>query len=348
MFIENFLNENNDFLDESYFGSEIQPANESWITGENPDELSEINRQFNAEMYTLEENFMLAESLCLVSEINGDMDKSKLLESKVGDFFKSAWAKIQEMIKRVKQFLSNLLNAAKMKFGKISKQINNIDKYIGTKDMSGYTYNIHDWNDNVGIFDKCTTTAVKVLGILTTKLNEIQSTQDEVDTSNSDGDKYTFKVYTSPAYLIGLTNAGASSSDSLKTIKLEIAKAYGCEGPATEHDSFSSDKSTMVTYLKSYDKKTMKEKADKTNETLKNSEKSAKEVLNKIKALEAKDDNNVAKAQTQAKKVINAIGDVITSNNQILKMCINLESVRFSEYKSALIGAITYKPSKNA
>lgn len=346
MFIENFLNENNEFLDESYFGSEIQPANESWITGENPDELSEINRQFNTEMYTLEENFMLAESLCLVSEINGDMDKSVLLESKVGDFFKSAWAKIQEMIKRVKQFLSNLLNAAKMKFGKISKQINNIDKYIGTKDMSGYTYNIHDWNDNVGIFDRCTTTAVKVLGILTTKLNEIQSTQDEVDTSNSDGDKYTFKVYTSPAYLIGLTNAGASSSDSLKTIKLEIAKAYGCEGPATEHDSFSSDKSTMVTYLKSYDKKTMKEKADKTNETLKKSEKSAKEVLNKIKALEAKDDNNVAKAQTQAKKVINAIGDVITSNNQILKMCINLESVRFSEYKSALIGAITYRPGK--
>lgn len=346
MFIENFLNENNDFLDESYFGSEIQPANESWITGENPDELSEINRQFNAEMYTLEENFMLAESLCLVSEINGDMDKSKLLESKVGDFFKSAWAKIQEMIKRVKQFLSNLLNAAKMKFGKISKQINNIDKYIGTKDMSGYTYNIHDWNDNVGIFDRCTTTAVKVLGILTTKLNEIQSTQDEVDISNSDGDKYTFKVYTSPAYLIGLTNEGASSSDSLKTIKLEIAKAYGCEGPATEHDSFSSDKSTMVTYLKSYDKKTMKEKADKTNETLNNSEKSAKEVLNKIKALEAKDDNNVAKAQIQAKKVINAIGDVITSNNQILKMCINLESVRFSEYKSALIGAITYRPGK--
>lgn len=348
MFIENFLNENNDFLDESYFGSEIQPANESWITGENPDELSEINRQFNTEMYTLEENFMLAESLCLVSEINGDMDKSVLLESKVGDFFKSAWAKIQEMIKRVKQFLSNLLNAAKMKFGKIANQINNIDKYIGTKDMSGYTYNIHDWNDNVGIFDECTTTAVKVLGILTTKLNEIQSTQDEVDTSNSDGDKYTFKVYTSPAYLIGLTNAGASSSDSLKTIKLEIAKAYGCEGPVTEHDNFSSDKSTMVTYLKSYDKKTMKEKADKTNETLKNSEKSAKEVLNKIKALEAKDDNNVAKAQTQAKKVINAIGDVITSNNQILKMCINLESTRFSEYKSALIGAITYRPGKNA
>lgn len=350
MFIENFLNENNDFLDESYFGSEIQPSNESWITGENPDELSEINRQFNAEMYTLEENFMLAESLCLVSEINGDMDKSVLLESKVGDFFKSAWAKIQEMIKRVKQFLSNLLNAAKMKFGKISKQINNIDKYIGTKDMSGYTYNIHDWNDNVSIFDRCTTTAVKVLGILTAKLNEIQSAQDETDLTNKNDDNTsdTFKAYTSPAYLIGVGTGGASSDDSLKTIKLEIAKAYGYEGPATEHNSFSSDKSTMITYIKSYDRKTMKGKSDKTNETLKNSEKAAKEVLSKIKSLEAKDGNTVGKAQAQAKEIMTGISSVISSNSTILKMCMHLESARFNEYKSALIGAITYRPGKNA
>ena len=343
MFIENFLNENNEFLDESYFGSEIQPANESWITGENPDELSEINRQFNAEMYTLEENFMLAESLCLVSEINGDMDKSKLLESKVGDFFKSAWAKIQEMIKRVRQFLINAVNAAKMKFGKISKQINNIDKYIGTKDMSGYTYNIHDWNERVlGGFDTCTLNATKVLDILTSKLNDIQSAQDEVDLKDESS---SFKRYTSPAYLIGI-GTDENEVDSLKTIKLELEKNYGCQGPATEHNNFNSDKAVMVNYIKNYDRKTMKEKSDKTNETLKNSEKSAKEVLNKIKALEAKDDNNVAKAQTQAKKVIDAIGNVITSNNQILKMCMNLESVRFGEYKTALLGAITYRPGK--
>ena len=342
MFIENFLNENNDFLDESYFGSEIQPANESWITGENPDELSEINRQFNAEMYTLEENFMLAESLCLVSEINGDMDKSVLLESKVGDFFKSAWAKIQEMIKRVRQFLINAVNAAKMKFGKIANQINNIDKYIGTKDMSGYTYNIHDWNERVTKFDTCTMNATKVLDILTSKLNDIQSAQDEVDLKDESS---SFKRYTSPAYLIGI-GTDENEADSLKTIKLELEKIYGCQGPATEHNNFNSDKAVMVTYIKNYDRKTMKEKSDKTNETLKKSEKSAKEVLNKIKALEAKDDNNVARAQTQAKKVIDAIGNVITSNNQILKMCMNLESVRFGEYKTALLGAITYRPGK--
>lgn len=342
MFIENFLNENNDFLDESYFGSEIQPANESWITGENPDELSEINRQFNAEMYTLEENFMLAESLCLVSEINGDMDKSKLLESKVGDFFKSAWARIQEMIKRIKQFLINAVNAAKMKFGKIANQINNIDKYIGTKDMSGYTYNIHDWAKNVNKFDTCAMNATKVLGMLTSKLNDIQSAQDEVDLKDNGT---SFKKYTSPAYLIGI-GSDENEGDSLKTIKLELEKIYGCQGPASEHNNFNSDKAVMVSYIKNFDKKTMKEKSDKTNETLKNSEKAAKEVLNKVKSLEAKENNNVARAQAQAKEIMTAISSVISSNSTILKMCMNLESVRFGEYKTALLGAITYRPGK--
>lgn len=348
MFIDDYLNENS-----SLFYGDVQPAlNESWITGENENELSIISGQFNREVFAIQENFLFAQGLAYVAEVQGK--KTDILSEAFGGFFASIGKRIKEMWEKVKAFFVKLFKSISISLGDIEKSLKNVEKHLEGKSFTNFTYQGHNWNvgtgekianevgSNIKSAINSTNTTVKII------LNKASSATNGSSVID-DSSEATKRAYTA-------ANFGLSYGEdlTLEQVKIDIKKKYGNNESAKEIKGLNNW-SAMVKFLREFNKnKALTDLQKISNELYSSTLSTIQETQNKIEQLSPQssvtDSGKIDSTKTaleNAKKnataEINGLASIMGQYNTIMQFCIAEEKAIFSEYKSVIAKAVKFK-----
>lgn len=347
-FIDNYLNENT-----SLFHGDVQPAlNESWITGENENELSIISGQFNREVFAIQENFLFAQGLAYVAEVQGK--ETDILSESFGGFFKSIGERIQKMWAKVKAFFVRLFKSISIALGDINKSLSGVEKHLEGKSFSNFTYQGHNWNLGTGesIAKKMATNiksginetkaGIKVALNMTKKISKDEAGADDISSD-------TKRVVEASNYLFSY-----GENMTLEQVKIDIKKKYGSYEPVKEIKGLNNW-SNMVKFLRGFNKnktltdlqKTSNELYNTTLVTIQETQKQIDAITPGKKVSGDEPIDRVNKSLENARKntaaAISMLATVMSQYNALMQLCIAEEKSIFSEYKSVIAKAVRYK-----
>ena len=347
-FIDNYLNENS-----SMFHGDVEPAlNESWITGENENELSIISGQFNREVFAIQENFLFAQGLAYVAEVQGK--ETDILSESFGGFFKSIGERLQKMWAKVKAFFVRLFKSISIALGDISKSLSGVEKHLQGKSFSNFTYQGYNWKLGTG-----EGIAKKMEGNIKSVINEAK-TDIKVEftkAKRATTDKYA--DYDASATLKAdqeATNYTLSYGENmtLEQVKIDIKKKYG-NYEASKEIKGLNNWSAMVKFLREFNKnKTLVDLQKVSNElynttlsAIQDTQKQIDELspdktLTSDKSIDSSNKTLGNIRKNCAAKISN-LATVMSQYNTIMQFCIGEEKAIFSEYKSVIAKAVRYK-----
>ena len=319
MLIEQFLNESSvEALDN------IPILDESWITGENENELYTIANEAAESSNQLYENMIFAEAVANNANLNGNIEKANmLLEKSVSDYWQKLKKTIVEWAGKVKAWFQKLWASIRVKVKSSAAALDKAAKLINN---NSYTISIHDWKQT-DIANVISNNAKKFISI-------VVKSEDIPDSIKNKGTN-SAEVFTNSYLITGSINSDYSHSMAIDYIK----KEYGCENETKTTKTVSkSEIMNMISYLKSFD----------NNKVIKESEKGLKELFND--AINTLNDKEKQSQNEENSKIINEqvglLKSALKTANSLLSSCITLEKMKYSEYKSAVLSAINAKADK--
>lgn len=347
-FIDNYLNENS-----SMFHGDVQPAlNESWITGENENELSIISGQFNREVFAIQENFLFAQGLDYVASIQGK--QTDILSESFGSFFSSIGDRIKKMWAKVKAFFVRLFKSISIALGDINKSLSGVEKHLEGKSFSNFSYQGHNWNLGTGetIAKKMATNIKSVINEAKTDVKAALNyskkiSRDEAGANDVSGNMK--RGFEASNYLFSY-----GEDLTLEQVKIDIQKKYGNYESAKEIKGLNNW-SSMVKFLREFNKnktltdlqKTSNELYNTTLVTIQDTQKQLDAITPNKKVSGDEPLDRVNKSLENAKKntasAIANLASVMSQYNALMQFCISEEKAIFSEYKSVIAKAVRYK-----
>ena len=353
MLLEQFMNES--FSGSSYV-PDVEPLFESYIQGEDVNELHMINREFNQQMNAINENVIFAAALSDVALMKGrEEDAYRLQESVIGDVFTKIKEKIIELWRKIKAFFVNLFKSISVSVGKIENSLKGVEKILRSKDLSNFKYQMHDWKDsdmpNV-ITSNINKTVDRYKNTADTLYNQAKSIMDGSDNTYSSLEKEELDSDDSMVHIGNLV--GASEKLTLQEANTMIQESYGCSGTPDEQTGLS-DYTSMITFLKSFkNNKTIKKLQTDTDTAYKKAITAVDGFKSKADALKINDKADNQSDRTSARtKVVGMIKNISTrmtstlsSYNSLMGTCINCNKQRFSEYRSIISKAVRYSGKK--
>lgn len=347
-FIDNYLNENS-----SMFHGDVQPAlNESWITGENENELSIISGQFNREVFAIQENFLFAQGLAYVAEVQGK--ETDILSESFGGFFKSIGERIQKMWAKVKAFFVRLFKSISIALGDINKSLENVEKHLKGKDFSNFKYQGYNWNLGSGE-DVAKKTAKNIESVINEAKTNIKI--DLKNATSAAAGEYMEKdesSYTKASYEAVNYSLSYGEDMTLEQVKIDIKKKYGNYDAAKEIKGLKNW-SVMVKFLREFNKnKTLTDLQKASNELYKTALTAIQDTQKQMDAIKTTPSGNenenetnpsisIANIRKNSAASISNLASVMGQYNAIMQFCIGEEKAIFSEYKSVIAKAVRYK-----
>ena len=354
MILDKFLNESKSIS--------IEPLFESYIQGEDINEIYMMTEDFNRNNERLDEGVMLAESLAFICEQKGNYDNARVLqEGAVIDFFKKLKENLTKLWQRVKAFFVNLFKSIQVEMGNINKSLENIDKYLD-KDFSKFAYDGHKWSTNPSIqttISNKAKEAIKGIKNLVDKQKNNSTKAREGDNSLGDnengiiGNDHGVSLKKATASMVG-----QSGELTLEEAKDKIKAHWGYTTSTDSIKNFSViSKGSMIQFLKDFSKnKILIDLKNETDETFKESINAISDAQNLVERLKPKEDakedeqtkskNTISNAVTNIKSLSNQVMQVISAYDKLMSECIACEKAKFSEYRNTLAAAVRYKPSK--
>ena len=304
MLIEQFLNESSvNALDN------IPVLDESWITGENENELYTIANEAAESSNQLYENMIFAEAVANNARLNGNIQKADmLLEKSVSDYWQKLKKTIVEWAGKVKAWFQKLWASIRVK---VKASAAALDKAANLLNKDSYTIEIHNW--------KNTTIATTISNNAKSFINVVVDADEIPDSLNSKGTN-NIEVLTNSFLITGKLDNKYSHEMAIDYIKGE----YGCKEATKETKTVSnSEIKNMISFLKAF-----------------NNNKTIKESNDKEKKSQDKDKSQILNTQ------VNLLKAALKASNSLLSTCITLEKNKYSEYKSAVLSAINAKADK--
>lgn len=319
MLIEQFLNESSvNALDN------IPVLDESWITGENENELYTIANEAAESSNQLYENMIFAEAVANNARLNGNIQKSDmLLEKSVSDYWQKLKKTIVEWAGKVKAWFQKLWASIRVK---VKASAAALDKAANLLNKDSYTIEIHNWK-NTEIATTISNNAKSFIHVVV----DADDIPDSLTNKGTNG----IEVLTNSFLITGKLDNKYSHEMAIDYIKGE----YGCKEATKETKTVSKSEITnMISFLKAFN----------NNKTIKESEKGLKELFNNaIKSVNDKEKKSQDKDKSQILNTqVNLLKAALKTSNSLLSTCITLEKNKYSEYKSAVLSAINAKADK--
>ena len=330
-----------DVLSEGTNQDTIVALEESWITGEDPNELSMISNEMLKEQRELEEGAMLAEGVALVCSLQENADQAEALnEAAVKDYFDKFVTALKKAWARVKQYFLNLGKSIAAQLLPVKKAFNGIEKYLD-KDFSGFSYTAYEYEES----DIAEKIDMNILGIIG---------QYEADIKDIDGKEKIEAGYENKQALINsiygeLVTGNMDTELTPEQAILKIKESYGKTGSKTTVKG--PEKATLlyfVKFVREFDKNgTIKKLQEGSNKAFKQVIADGEAAKKKIASTSNKENKEVVSSATTAiKKALSSMNTAISAYNRLMGVCISLEKEKFSTYRAIVSAAVKYNPKK--
>lgn len=346
MIMDSLLNESSSVLN----AETVTPLFESWITGQDTNELFKICNESGAAVRKLDENTAFAETLSMVAEMKGDGAKADLLmESTIKDYFNKFIEVIRKLWAKTKAFVANLLKSIQVSMVDVTKSLNNISKYIDGKDFSQFTYLGYNWKQN-GIATKISDNASGHLVIFEGLAKSIINIAKKMETEEGkDKSLPDLELTDKEKALLKLDNFGIvmGQNDQITPVQATdmIKKAYGYTGSKEEIKGFSAISiQGMIKYLKGFENNSvLKDLKKNTDELFAKSIKNIKDMKNNVDGIN--NQATIKKISSSMRSICTQVQGLLSAYNTCIGTCIKCEKSRFSEYRSVVASAVRYTPS---
>lgn len=324
---------------------DVAPLFESWITGEDPNELCQIANELNSNERLISENCLYSECLAHVASLQENTAVAEQLnEAAIKDYYDKFIAALKNAWAKVKAFFANLTKAIMVKMGPVTKAFANIDKYLN-KDLSDFTYTAYDWQSGKIAVTKLTKGAASHIEACNSRIAQTVSevkagTKPELTQRDKNA-----QLRNVNGILIG---APAQENTPEEAI-IKIRKMYGVEGAKQEFKGLAK-KDEMITFVKSFDKNSvLKELKKAADENYAKAIKAAQSAKKDVSDLRNKDNKEVVNAGIACiKNDLSLLNAGLTAFNRFMGTCIALEREKFSSYRAILSAAIKHTPKKES
>lgn len=331
----------------------------------------------------LETAVMLCEQVALTLNYQGQSERAEnLSEGMVGDYFTKFIEMVKKLWAKIKGWFANIVKNIEVSSRDIVKMIEKYKKDLEGKNYANYEYKGHKWTAETPdkLHDGIAKTATEInskLGTITAgqkswlhsdtgayndkdKDFEDQHKQKRVEKMAKHKENFEERTRGTGVFLHALVNGSANVSHggeemSASEAKKELAeKAQG--GSAETIKNFSAvSMSAMIDFLKNFkNSKTInaaRKEVDKLYaNTIKDAEQIRKDFQSAYNSTSSSKEGEraaVGGKLYQAKRNLDEMKNVLTAYSSAVGICVELEKEKFSEFKSAIAGAIRHKGTKS-
>lgn len=374
----------NSLLSENFVGASVSvdPIESAHFTP-NLTGMQSILVESMEEQFRLEDAVMMCEQVALTLGYKGDESGAENLnEGMVGDYFTKFIELVKKLWAKIKGWFGNLFKSIEVSTRDINKMVDKYKKELESKSFADYEYKGHKWTAETP--DKLHAgIAATALGI-NSRLVVISTGQDkwingETGTyKNGDHDfeghqkdknkghmekqktRFEERVRGTDVFMAALVNGSQSPSHDGDTLsaseaKKELAeKAQGGTTAETIKNFSAVGLNAMIDFLKNFkNNKTInaaRKEVDKIYaNTIKDAEKVRKDyqtAYNKTSGQKEGERGALGGRLYTAKHNLDEMKNVLSAYSTLVGICVDIEKDKFSEFKSAVAGAIRHTPKK--